>query len=115
MSRCDGSSSLPGSTTPRARRIAAPGGPTCQLRVPGIDTHEAAIGGAGIDPASIDDGLGSHWSADGKASCNAPAPRVDDKQIARALRPGGRLQIADICVDRPVSDSAKRDIDLWTG
>ena len=37
------------------------------------------------------------------------------RQIARALKPGGRLQIADICVDRPVSDSAKRNIDLWTG
>ena len=37
------------------------------------------------------------------------------KQIARALKPGGRLQIADICVDTPVSDRAKRDIDLWTG
>lgn len=37
------------------------------------------------------------------------------KQIARALKPGGRLQIADICVDRPVSDRAKRNIDLWTG
>jgi ubiquinone/menaquinone biosynthesis C-methylase UbiE len=37
------------------------------------------------------------------------------KQVARALKPGGRFQIADICVDKPVSDSAKRDIDLWTG
>ncbi len=37
------------------------------------------------------------------------------KQIARALKPGGRFQIADICVDKPVSESAKRDIDLWTG
>ena len=37
------------------------------------------------------------------------------KQIARALKPGGRLQIADICVDKPVSDKAKRNIDLWTG
>ena len=37
------------------------------------------------------------------------------KQIARALKPGGRLQIADICVDKPVSDKAKQDIDLWTG
>ena len=34
------------------------------------------------------------------------------KQIARALKPGGRFQIADICVDRPVSDKAKRNIDL---
>jgi len=37
------------------------------------------------------------------------------KQIARALKPGGRFQIADICVDKPVSDRAKQDIDLWTG
>lgn len=37
------------------------------------------------------------------------------QQIFRALRPGGRIQIADICVDRPVSEKAKRDIDLWTG
>jgi SAM-dependent methyltransferase len=37
------------------------------------------------------------------------------KQIARALKPGGRFQIADICVDKPVSDDAKRNIDLWTG
>ncbi len=37
------------------------------------------------------------------------------KQIARALKPGGRFQIADICVDKPVSDEAKRNIDLWTG
>jgi len=37
------------------------------------------------------------------------------KQIFRALRPGGRIQIADICVDRPVPEAAMRDIDLWTG
>lgn len=37
------------------------------------------------------------------------------RQIERALKPGGRFQIADICVDKPVSDEAKRNIDLWTG
>ena len=37
------------------------------------------------------------------------------RQIFRALRPGGRIQIADICVDKPISEKAKRDIDLWTG
>lgn len=37
------------------------------------------------------------------------------QQIARALKPGGRFQIADICVDKPVSEGAKRNIDLWTG
>jgi SAM-dependent methyltransferase len=37
------------------------------------------------------------------------------RQIERVLKPGGRFQIADICVDKPVSDEAKRNIDLWTG
>jgi len=37
------------------------------------------------------------------------------RQIERVLKPGGRIQIADICVDRPVSEEAKRNIDLWTG
>lgn len=37
------------------------------------------------------------------------------KQIFRALKPGGRIQIADICVDRPVPEGALEDIDLWTG
>ena len=37
------------------------------------------------------------------------------RQIARALRPGGRVQVADICVDRPIPESALADIDLWTG
>lgn len=33
----------------------------------------------------------------------------------RVLRPGGRLQMADILVERPVSQDSKRRIDLWTG
>jgi arsenite methyltransferase len=37
------------------------------------------------------------------------------RQVARALRAGGRVQVADICVERPVPESALRDIDLWTG
>jgi arsenite methyltransferase len=37
------------------------------------------------------------------------------KEMARALKPTGRLQIADILVQRSVPDSAKRDIALWTG
>jgi SAM-dependent methyltransferase len=36
-------------------------------------------------------------------------------EIHRVLKPGGRIQIGDIMVDKPVSDAAKRKIDLWTG
>lgn len=36
-------------------------------------------------------------------------------EMARVLKPGGRLQIADILVEKPVPEGAKRNIDLWTG
>ena len=37
------------------------------------------------------------------------------KDMYRALKPTGRLQIADIMVSRAVPDAAKLDLDLWTG
>lgn len=45
---------------------------------------------------------------------------VPDKAAAlaemhRVLRPGGRLQIADIVLSRSVSDGSKHDVSLWTG
>jgi SAM-dependent methyltransferase len=36
-------------------------------------------------------------------------------EIARVLKPGGRVQIADIVIGEELPDSALRDIDLWTG
>ena len=36
-------------------------------------------------------------------------------EIARVLVSGGRVQIADVTVQRPVSDEGRRNIDLWTG
>ena len=37
------------------------------------------------------------------------------REMARVLKPGGRLQIGDILVQKPVPKSAKEDIALWTG
>ncbi len=34
-------------------------------------------------------------------------------EILRVLQPGGRIQIADVVLANPVSEGAKRDIDLW--
>jgi len=36
-------------------------------------------------------------------------------EAVRVLKPGGRLQIADIVVARAVPEDAKADIALWTG
>jgi arsenite methyltransferase len=36
-------------------------------------------------------------------------------EIQRVLKPGGRVQIADIVLSTALSETARRDIDLWTG
>ena len=36
-------------------------------------------------------------------------------EITRVLRPGGRIQLADVTIQRPVSEEGKRDVDLWAG
>jgi SAM-dependent methyltransferase len=36
-------------------------------------------------------------------------------ELFRVLRPGGRLQLSDVTIQRPVSEEGRRNIDLWTG
>ena len=52
--------------------------------------------------------------------CNGVLNLMPDKdaalaEMSRVLKPGGRLQIGDILVQKAVPESAKRKIDLWTG
>jgi SAM-dependent methyltransferase len=37
------------------------------------------------------------------------------QEIARVLKPAGRLQVGDILVQKAVPEAAKQQIDLWTG
>ena len=45
----------------------------------------------------------------------APDKKRVMQEMYRVLKPNGRLQIADIIVQKEVPESAKQKIDLWTG
>src|SRR5438067_8570125 len=36
-------------------------------------------------------------------------------ELFRVLAPGGRMQLADVTIQKPVSEEGRRNIDLWTG
>lgn len=36
-------------------------------------------------------------------------------ELHRVLKPGGRVQLADVTIQQPVSEEGRRKIDLWTG
>jgi arsenite methyltransferase len=36
-------------------------------------------------------------------------------ELYRVLAPGGRIQLADVTIQQPVSEEGRRKIDLWTG
>lgn len=44
-----------------------------------------------------------------------PDKLVVMREIARVLKPGGRVQIGDIVVQRPIPEETRNDIDLWSG
>jgi arsenite methyltransferase len=41
--------------------------------------------------------------------------RLVVEEIRRVLKPGGRLQLADVVLGVDLPDSARREVDLWTG
>jgi SAM-dependent methyltransferase len=109
-----------------AARMVGPNG-----RVVGVDMTPAMLNKArqaaleaGLDHVEFREGYGEALPVlDGWAEVvisNGVLNLMPDKSIAlqemaRILKPGGRLQIGDILVQKPVPESAKRKIDLWTG
>ncbi|NKB89000.1 MAG: methyltransferase domain-containing protein [Acidobacteria bacterium] len=67
-----------------------------------------------MESLPVDDGWADVVISNGVLNLAPDKPAVL-REFDRVLRPGGRLQIADILVQKPVSDSAKQRIDLWTG
>lgn len=109
-----------------AAKMAGPGG-----EIIGIDMTQEMVDKAinnakvtGVTNASFQQGLFEELPVkDGWADVvisNGAINLAPDKneifrEMNRVLKPGGRLQVADILVDKPIPDSAKRNIDLWTG
>jgi SAM-dependent methyltransferase len=115
-----------GTDTLVAAQMVAPAG-----RVTGIDmTPEmlsraraaaAAMGATNVDFVEGDvEQLPFPAESFDVAISNGVIDLIPDKdavfaEIFRVLRPGGRLQIADVTIQQPVSEAGRRDIDLWTG
>jgi SAM-dependent methyltransferase len=74
-----------------------------------VELHESLIESLPLDDASMD-----------VVISNGVIDLVPDKdavfdEIDRVLRPGGRLQLADVVIRHEVSEDARKRIDLWTG
>jgi ubiquinone/menaquinone biosynthesis C-methylase UbiE len=56
------------------------------------------------------------WTCDSNGIPNlVPEKREAIAEIRRILKPGGRVQIADIVMGTELPESAREDIDLWAG
>ena len=80
-----------------------------EVRLENVELHEALIEALPLDDASVD-----------VVISNGVIDLVPDKdavfaEIDRVLRPGGRLQVADVVIHNEVSEDARKRIDLWTG
>jgi len=87
----------------KARAAAA------ESRIDNVEFREAYM-----EDIPIPDGWGDVVISNGVLNLTPDKQKVLDEML-RVLRPGGRLQIADILVSREVPEQAKRKIDLWTG
>ena len=87
----------------RSRRVAA------QLGFANVEFREGLI-----ENLPVDDGWADVVISNGVINL-CPDKLGVYREIARILRPGGRMTIADICLEKPVPQEALGDIDLWTG
>ena len=87
----------------RARESAA------AMGLANVELHESLIEELPLADASVD-----------VVISNGVIDLVPDKEavfdeIDRVLKPGGRLQVADVIIHHEVSEDARKRIDLWTG
>ena len=80
-----------------------------EMGIDNVELHESLIESLPLEDASVDIVIS-----------NGVIDLVPDKdavldEIDRVLRPGGRLQLADVVIRHEVSEDARKRIDLWTG
>jgi SAM-dependent methyltransferase len=80
-----------------------------EMGLANVELHESLIEALPVEDASVDIVIS-----------NGVIDLVPDKdavfdEIDRVLRPGGRLQLADVVIHHEVSEDARARIDLWTG
>jgi arsenite methyltransferase len=80
-----------------------------EMGLANVELHESLIEALPLEDASVD-----------VVISNGVIDLVPDKdavfsEIDRVLRPGGRLQLADVVIHTEVSEDARERIDLWTG
>jgi arsenite methyltransferase len=66
-----------------------------------------------IEELPVEDGWADAVISNGVINLCADKRRVF-AEVLRVLRPGGRLQFADIANSKPIPEAAIRNIDLWT-
>lgn len=109
-----------------AARMVAPGG-----EVVGVDMTPAMLAkarksaaAAGLDNATFHESYAENLPVPDEWAhvviSNGVLNLMPDKsaalqEMARVVRPRGRLQIGDILVQKAVSEKGKRDIELWKG
>ena len=80
-----------------------------EMGLENVEVQESLIESLPVDAASVD-----------VVISNGVIDLVPDKdavfaEIDRVLRPGGRLQVADVVIHKELSEDARARIDLWTG
>ena len=80
-----------------------------EISLRNVALHEALIEDLPFNTGSVDVVI-----SNGVIDLVPDKDRVFD-EIDRVLRPGGRLQLADVVIHHEVSEDARKRIDLWTG
>ncbi len=107
-----------------AAKMVGPAGAVVGVDMTVAMLEKARTAAEGVDNVEFRQGFGEEIPVpDGWADVvisNGVLNLMPDKaralaEMARVLKPDGRLQLGDILVDRPVPENAKEKIELWTG